>query len=135
MTSSQPVTTPDTLIFTPDNKHAFIYSGETSATDSEATFFETTTTSYYLVGQIQFTTPAGTSDDIVFRNYLNDIQVSGGAWTDTRQNESINQPILIIIPPFTKFSARCLNVTSSSARECYAMGTFKVFGAIETGYQ
>ena len=129
------VITPDTLIFTPDNKHAFIYSGQTFAIDSEVTFFETTTTSYYLVGQIQFTCPAGTSDDIVFRNYLNDSQVSGSAWTDTRQNENINQPILIIIPPFTKFSARCLNATASSPRETYAMGTFKVIGAIETGYQ
>jgi hypothetical protein len=135
MTSSQPVTTPDTLIFTPDNKHAFIYSGKQFANDPEVTFLEFTTSSYYLVGNIQFTCPAGTSDDLIFRIYLNDLQVTGGNWTDTRQNENINQPILMIVPPFTTLSARALNGTSASNREAYANGTFKVIGAIETGYQ
>jgi len=135
MTSSQPVITPDTLIFTPDNKHAFVNSGTVGIDDNETTFFEITTSSYYLVGHIQFTTPAGTSDDLIFKNYLNGSQVSGSTWTDTRQNENINQPIIMIIPPFTTLKTTAINATGSGSRDCYAMGTFKVFGAIESGYQ
>jgi hypothetical protein len=120
-----------TLQFTPDNKNAYAYSGKQFANDPEVTILEFTTESYYLVGSIQFTSPAGTSDDLIFRTYLNDIQVSGSNWTDTRQNENINQPVLFIIPPFSTISARVLNGTSSSAREVYAIGTFKVKGPIE----
>ena len=120
-----------TLQFTPDNKHAYAYSGQQFANDPEVTVLEFTTESYYLVGSIQFSSPAGTSDDLVFRTYLNNIQVTGSNWTDTRQNENINQPVLFVIPPFTKLSARVLNGTSANAREVYSTGTFKVGGAIE----
>jgi hypothetical protein len=114
------------LQFTPDNKKAYIYSGQQFANDPQVTFLEFTTETYYLQGTIQFSCPAGTSDDIIFRTFLNDIQITGSNWTDTRQNENITQPINIIIPPFTKFTAKVLNGTSASAREAYAVGNFTV---------
>lgn len=121
----------NSLQFTPDNKHAYIYSGNIGITDPETTFFEFTTEGFYLIGSLQFSSSAGTSDDLVFKTYLNDIQVTGSSWTDTRQNENINQPMLFVVPPFTKISAKGLNATSANARECYCVGTFKVSGPIE----
>ena len=119
-----------TLQFTPDNKHAFVYSGSIQAT-SEITAFEFQTLSYYLVGKIQFTTDAGTSNDLANRVYINNNQVSGTSYADTRQNENINQPILVIVPPFTTLKATGENVTSGSNLQFHAIGTFQVLGSIE----
>jgi len=119
-----------TLQFTPDNKHAFVYSGTTIATD-EITAFEFQTLSYYLVGKIQFTTDASTSNDLANRIYIDNNQISGTSYTDTRQNENINQPISIIVPPFTTLKATGENMTSGSDLKFHAIGTFKVLGTIE----
>ena len=119
-----------TLQFTPDNKHAYVYSGEIQAND-EVTAFEFETLSYYLVGKIQFTSDASTSNDLTNRIYINNNQISGTSYTDTRQNENINQPVSIIIPPFTTVRTSGENITSGSNLRFYAIGTFKVLGSIE----
>ena len=105
MTSSQPVVTPTTLNFTPDNKHFYAYSGVVaSATTGSAgtTIMTFSTNSEYLKAQVCLFT-----DDVSNGNKFVDIQFNGvSVWKGLFDNEPAeqNQPFPLIIPPFTDFT-------------------------------
>jgi len=68
VTSSQPVTTPNALNFTPDNKNAYAYSGAlTITTGSYATGLEFSTNSEYILAKFQITSLDSTGSDLYYK--------------------------------------------------------------------
>lgn len=93
------------LQYSPDNKHAYAYSGSTSLLqDTETTVLEFTTESEYLIGSFQAGRNDKTDAEIIQNIFLNNIQV----WYSKMDNgKNPNQapsstPLLMVIPPFTK---------------------------------
>ena len=113
MTSSQPVVTPNALNFTPDNKHAYIYSGKVVVTNSLKTLLEFSTNSEYLVTTVSmnFDTSLGGSNNYDF---------------------SMRK---IIIPPFTDVLITAINLNADANHDCYASVTGSAYGMTETGFQ
>jgi hypothetical protein len=141
MTSSQPVVTPNALIFTPDNKNCYAYSGLITSTSNETTALDFTTDSEYLVGEFQVN--AGYDDDnateaataTVAQIQFNDqglVLIGCGGATPDRRPSSIQQKI--IIPPFTH--VKCLMRSETEADKYISMTfTGQAIGKKDVGYQ
>jgi hypothetical protein len=87
MTSSQPVVTPNAINFTPDNKHAYAYSGNKAIINAEQTMIEGQTNSEYIRAKISISNFSGSGDDIRYYVYFNDVQVYGGYYNSTSNND------------------------------------------------
>jgi len=133
MTSSQPITTPNALVFTPDNKRAYAYSGTVSATDSETTLLEFETNSEYLDGEFNFNKNTGDGDDINYQLYINDKVIQG--WMHDYSARGFRNLIKIIIPSFSKVKTTATNDTSSTGRAILCSFTSNAYGMTETDYQ
>ena len=133
MTSSQPVTTPNALNFTPDNNNGYAYSGTVSATNVETTLLEFETNSEYLTGEFNFNKNTGDGDDINYQVYLNDQVIQG--WMHDYSARGFRNLVKIIIPPFSKVKTTATNDTSSTGRAILCSFTSKAFGMTTTGYQ
>jgi hypothetical protein len=98
-----------TLQFTPDNKHAYAFSGEVSVPHTgtkTATLIEGATNSEYLIADFVFGAEA-TTDNLAWLVYLNDIKVISVV---SREPYDFNlSGYEIIIPPFTTFKITGLN--------------------------
>jgi len=137
MTSSQPVTTPNALNFTPDNKGVYAYSGLVAVTDSETNLVSGSTNSEYLQCKILFSYGADTvvSDDYIYRIRLNDIVI----WqirvphVEAHYQQAVN--INIIIPPFTDVRLTAENATDGSAHNQIVIMAGSAVGMTDTGYQ
>ncbi len=103
----------NTLQFTPDNKHAFAYSGTVLVSTSKTKIMEFTTTSYYLVGDLTIFIVSNTTDDIEFIIEFDDNSIMETN-TTSYKDYAPYQPIPIIIPPFTKVTLSGLNQGSGS---------------------
>jgi len=139
MTSSQPVATPNALVFTPDNKHCYTYSGEITVTNVKKTVLEFETNSEYIIAkwEMHYTdngaTPIIVLDDMAFFIAFNDITViiyNASSSADAKQQE-----IELIIPPFTKVTISALNVSDASDHAVFGSITGKTYGMTDTGFQ
>ena len=141
MTSSQPVTTPQAINFTPDNKHAYAYSGVVSAGASTRLILFNTNSEYIdaLISWTMNVTGLDTNEnwgwsmkfnDVLVYDFLNDTAIpSGGALFNASQN-----PLRCIIPPFTK--VEILGSTSDgSGLDMSVVIAGKAYGMTDTGYQ
>jgi len=132
VTSSQPVTTPQALNFTPDNKHCYAYN-TMAFSDDASTLLEFTTQSEYSV--IDFLPMRNDTDslDSKHRMFFNDELVltfplsSGGS--------GVSGPCKMVIPPFTKVLVTVQNVSNTSGGNGSIAITGKTYGMTETGYQ
>jgi len=89
------------LQFTPDNKYAYIYSGEKamlSGTGQDVINFKTE--SYYLVGKFCWNTNSSTTPDELLRIKFNDFTIVRSRYANAI-DASNDQPLPLIIPPFT----------------------------------
>lgn len=132
MTSSKPVVTRNAIMFTPDNKHAYAYTGVVSVSGSAETVLEFDVTSYYLVSKytpIYFT---NNSEDFLYEVFFNDVLILGNVLND-QDNQTFDWNPLII-PPFTNVKVKITSL-NTQARNVGCMLTAEVYGAIETGYQ
>ena len=139
MTSSQPVLTPQALIFTPDNKHCFAYSGELASTTSAQTALEFGTNSEYIIfeafftGPIQFGDP-NTGREANWQISLND-QVIALIRTDTSESDVKNQGYLkFVVPPFAILKIEVDTNDAAAYQNCVLL-TGQAFGMTDTGYQ
>jgi len=132
MSSSQPIATPNAINFTPDNKHAYAYTGVVSVGGSAQTVLEFDTLTYYLVAKylpIYFTS---NSEDFLYEVFFNDVLVLGNV-IDDQDNQTLNwEPLLI--PPFTNVKVKITSL-NTTARNVGCMIMAEVYGSIETGYQ
>jgi len=122
-----------TLQFTPDNKYAFITSGEqsTPATTDPVTLLEFDTQSYYLVAKALFSYSDGFDSDnmqhsILFNDFNIFTYMVTGATTYTEPDNTVP----LIIPPFTNVKMQTKNF-SGNARTIWNMITASVHGPIE----
>jgi hypothetical protein len=136
MTSSQPVTTPNALNFTPDNKHAYAFSGLIDVENTSDTFLLFETNSEYILGHFQCYNGSNTAEQIQWDIYFNDILVirwhqegRGSAY----RGQGVDNDI--VIPPFTKVKVTGLNSGSSVDVNGFVAFTGKAFGMTDTGYQ
>ena len=135
MTSSQPVTTPQALNFTPDNKRAYAYSGSTNVDNNETDVLTFSTNSEYIDGHfkpIYFSTSS--SDDASFIVKFNDVSVFI-CTVNSATSDTPYQDVRLIIPPFTDVSISAYNRTDTSTIAVGCSITGLAFGMIETGYQ
>jgi len=134
MTSSQPVVTPNALNFTPDNKHAYAYSGARAVgTGSETTIMEFQTNSEYLVGEWSMDYDETENQNNGYALYFNNQIVSqpNQRYADPEPNNPF--VVKIIIPPFTAVK---ITVTGADNSNTYtARFTGKAYGMTETGFQ
>jgi len=143
MTSSQPVTTPNALNFTPDNQHCYALSGDIGVTNSagQVSMLEFTTNSEYVVGEFSF----GTGDsqfsgakNIGYQINFNDViifsqlSISDGDGTLNYDGSCFLQKL--IIPPFTSVKITGFT-TDTDTINCFSMFNGKAFGMTDTGYQ
>jgi len=136
MTSSQPVVTPNAINFTPDNKRAYIYSGEKNVTNVELILFEFSTNSEYLKARFQLTSDSGSNDNINSQLYFNNVVVQAGIYTLNGLapwNDILS--LHMIIPPFTDVKFTATNLSAVNARPHFAMMVAKAYGMTETDYQ
>jgi len=134
VTSSQPVTTPNAINFTPDNKRAYAYSGSINVDNNEGNILEFQTNSEYLKVKFQpvyFT--ISTSDDATFKVKFNGLSVFLMQLSDSTYRNAI--PIHLIIPPFTDVIITAYNSTDSSTIAVGATITGKAYGMTKTEYQ
>jgi hypothetical protein len=123
-----------TLQFTPDNKHAFAYSGNisvTGASSANTNILEFDTQSYYLITTFQpFSTNRG-SAQLYLEIKLDDETVVKTEFDSSGSvNPLLDVPIKLIIPPFTNFKT-FVGIESGSSTNWSAVLTSKVKGSIE----
>jgi len=144
MTSSQPVVTPDSILFTPDNKRCYAYSGIVTCAGSGSqptiadttTMLEFTTNSEYLAVIVSWANEqtSGTADNFICVA-INDVVIYGQRTsTGSESNWSNPKNLHLILPPFSKcyFGAN----TSADAHDWCFTVTGNAYGMVETdGYQ
>jgi hypothetical protein len=118
-----------TLQFSPDNKHAQIFSGSVSANNIETTLLEYSNNSEYHMAQVLFNVISNTTSDMDFKLYLNDVNILDMGLSSFR--EQWYYPIPIMIPPFSTIKITCRNNSSSDAEDVAASVISNVHGAIE----
>ena len=137
MSSSQPVKTPNALNFTPDNKHAYAYSGAIpiSSSDGEKTYLEFKTNSEYIDAFFQAFYGDLSSDWWKFNIYFDDQLMS--QWATNHNASNFNEDlesIRMIIPPFT--TVKCtLAVGTATVDYMNVNVTGKAYGMVDVGYQ
>ena len=121
-----------TLQFTPDNKQAYIYSGERPVTNVETTLFEFKNNSEYLEARFQLSSDSGSNDNINSQLYFNNVVVQSGLYTINGLAGWVDVLDLhMIVPPFTTVKFTGTNTSAANARNHFAMMVSKVHGAIE----
>lgn len=120
-----------TLQFTPDNKHAYAFSGEVSVPHTgtkTSTLFEGSTNSEYLIAEFTFGAEA-TTDNLQWLVYLNDIKVISIV---SREPYDFNlSGYKIVIPPFTTFKVTGVNDGGVNSRIFTGSLFAQVYGSIE----
>lgn len=131
MTSSQPIVTPNALLFTPDNKHAYAYSGSIDIS-GDTTMLEFQTNSEYLKGRFELNADFATGGgaNVRIQIYLNDILIVEERDVSSDWHTGDNE-FRMIIPPFTKVEVKCLG----GSQDANVNFTGKAYGRKETGYQ
>jgi len=119
-----------TLQFTPDNQFAQAVSGDTIVTGSLGspdTILEFETQSYYLLCKVAWSSLTVGGNDETVGIYFDDNLIFESRYS-TGSNTTNDQPLPLIIPPFTNFKFKYGMEASNNAT---VVLTAKVRGAIE----
>ena len=110
-------------------QRAYASSGKVGCNDSGATLLEFTTGTGIIVAQLEMFNwgDESTSEDMVFKFSLNSQEV--GYVRLGSSIEHYRNPVIMLIPPFTKFLAFGQNVGGSSANSLAVMLSGRVYGA------
>ena len=121
-----------TLQFTPDNKHAYAYSGVMNVAEVETTMVKFSTNSEYLKAKVLFAYPDNTgTDDFRYRIYFNNQVVQSIIQGRVDYDFKFEYAIPLIIPPLTEVKLTVQNVQNTNSRDQCASLTASVHGAIE----
>jgi hypothetical protein len=106
--------------------HAYAYSGAISCDNNETTLVDAATGNNYIVAKFQPSVIADTSDNMQFNVKINGelitrVQITSG--TATTPFEEVE----IIIAPNSRLQITCLNQTDTSANDCAAILTGRVY--------
>tara|TARA_R100000655_G_C2937242_1_gene185050 strand:- start:112 stop:531 length:420 start_codon:yes stop_codon:yes gene_type:complete len=123
----------NTLQFSPDNKYVQAFSGVQTISNTETTLLEVSTNSEYFYLTLKYgygaLAGAGTSDDFIFRIYLDNIEILSQIAKDATEPDDF-API-VILPPFTTLKTTAENLSGSASREISVILNGTVHGAIE----
>ena len=137
MTSSQPVTTPNALNFTPDNKRAFAYSGNVEAKTDSQTVLTFQTNSEYIFGEFTFNGFIQV-DNVSIRQgaiTINNVIVANQITGDANEDMIAYVKQKIIIPPFSEVTCAVIASSGDSDNFATVLFTGDVYGMTEVGYQ
>jgi len=110
--------------------YAWCYTGSVGVGASETTVLETQTGSGLLVADMLLTYVfVGSNDGMEWQIYLNDIVMAGAKDNGPQYYTEFNNPLPLILPPFTKLKATAKNVTSATERNMAVVLTGRVYGA------
>ena len=138
MTSSLPVVTQNAILYTPDNLHAYAFSGVVASAGSQSSATTRTllfeTLSGYLKIRLTFsnTNISSTANEYYLVKFNDQIvyKAENEHGIDTVTNPTV---IYMIIPPFTKVET--LVGTSADPYDFTTIISGKAFGMTDTGYQ
>jgi len=134
VTSSQPVTTPNALVFTPDNKHCYAYSGKIQIQTSNTDILNFQTNTEYILAKFNMSSTGGSGNNIDITISFNDIAVIElECSNDFQTNIGFGQYLELIIPPFTE--VKVYAAVATSAKDWYFAMTGSAVGMTKTGYQ
>jgi hypothetical protein len=136
MTSSQPVVTPNALIFTPDNKHCYTFSGQVINGDGETdTLLLFDTNSEYIVATFEIGFGGQRfNDDMLIQISFNDIVVVANIYNNTYEI-GYDKRADLIIPPFTNVKAEVVKKSGTGDVPVFIWMHGKAYGMTDTGYQ
>ena len=134
MTSSQPVATPNAVVFTPDNKRAYAYSGVQTLTGGAfRTQLDFETNSEYMIASFQWSnTETNSTRDVYVDLIFNGVTVFSGRWENPNIVDKGANTIKLVVPPFTHVKGNQKNDGTTAG--CMTM-TAKVYGMDDIGYQ
>jgi len=140
MTSSQPVVTPNALIFTPDNKNCFGYSGSVDVDNSLTTLLSFETQSEYILATIQnfyagVSTGSQPNPNVQFQTKFNNKVITSYVTFDSATDNAVKNQIKLVIPPFTEVILTGINAETSATIQLLCIVTGEAFGMVNTGYQ
>ena len=97
--------------------HVYAYSGAIGVTDSVTTMFEATSGSGYIVGKMQINYITSTENTIDYLIYLNNDVVQGYPVKGGAIYTEPDNPIYLVIPPFTTLKVTGENKSASTSRD------------------
>jgi hypothetical protein len=109
-------------------EHVYAYTGSKSFDGNETTVFEATTGSGLINAKIQASVQHDTSDDVLVKLYLNNVQVMGDLITSAPTEVLFFDPFRLLIPPNTTVKITADNEGSTSTLPIYITITGKVNG-------
>ena len=122
--ASQTITGPD-LQYTQDNKHCYVYSGAKQVQIGVfLTFLDFTTGSEMVVAEVHYGGDAASSADFYSKIKLNSQLIWNSAYQSSVGGTG-EQPIKLIIPPFTHFEGL---LTSDAGETMVMILTGRVYG-------
>jgi len=136
MTSSQPVTTPNAIVFTPDNKHAYAYSGALTITSgSYATGLEFSTNSEYILAKFQIVSDDTTGSDLYYKINVNGVDLLIKFNKNPNATDPVGfSPIEFVIPPFSDVIISAQR-GSGSDYTVFMLLSGEAVGMVDVGYQ
>ena len=136
MTSSQPIATPNALNFTPDNKHAYAFSGQVINGDGETdTLLLFNTNSEYIVAKFEVGFGGVKSnDDSRVEIALNEVDVVANQYNNTYEVAD-TRVFNLLLPPFTKVKAQIVKLSGTADVPVFLWMHGKAYGMTDVGYQ
>jgi len=135
VTSSQPVQTPNALVFTPDNLQCYSYNNVIDASGSGGPaelVLDFQTNSEYINAKFQFSMTQSSGHDFYGDIIFNDVKIVQ-IKEDSGDVEGYPYLFRLIIPPFTHVLVKIGSNTTGYSYQCNMIG--KVYGMTETGFQ
>ena len=125
-----------TLQFTPDNKKCFAYSGLTDVDNNVTTLLNFTTTSEYLIGNIQnfyagVSTGSQPNPNVQFQIKFNDTVIASYVTFDSATDNAVKNLIELVIPPFTNVIVTGINAETTATIQLLSKFTGNAQGSIE----
>jgi len=116
----------ETLEITGD--FCYAYSGEVDINNVEASLLEFRTGNFTAVMDLQFNySGASSSDDYIYKTYLNDRVVQAYIMTNSDQYGYQNTIVQIIVPPYTQVKCTADNQSSGTARPQICSVTGRIY--------
>jgi len=110
--------------------YAWCYTGSVGVGASETTVLETQTGSGLLVAEMILTyVYVASNDGMEWQIYLNDVVMAGAKDNGPVSYTEFNNPLRLILPPFTKLKVTAKNVSTSTERDMSVVLTGRVYGA------
>mgnify|MGYP003151254428 FL=1 len=107
-------------------EHAYAYSGAITCDNNETTLIDATTGNNYIVAKFQPSVIADTSDNMQFNVKINSELITRVQITSSTATTPYEE-VEIIIAPNSRLEITCLNQTDTSANDCAAMLTGRVY--------